>query len=444
MRQLVFIIKADYTYESYSRPRITAKEKHSDEIVVISNDTPSLVVSATFALENANGTNYTQYLVPSSNKGSAYIDTDSPLYATYANANVWSASINQNILSAISKFHRGRVGIAFNFKTKILGSLAITFVDYFGQTSDLTESYSGDVGDYYLCNVGSYASAVAGVTFAYGQAAVWNGATWDKVGTYKAIANTTTVWQNVDPSVIGVAETTDDEILEDVLDALGVINDNLDDIKDAIDENASDIDALDTRLTTAEGDIDNIEDGTTVVGKATRDKNGNDIVETYETKADAATHKARTTALETFKDITAPATYETKADADTHKARTTALENANMIKSITRSGSNLVTITYYNNTTSTVITLAELKAFIGEATQSLRGLMSAQDKTDLYTLMALFDADGDSVVNTIQEILHIFENYPEGANILEALNDKVEKIEGKGLSENDYTDIDKK
>ena len=56
-----------------------------------------------------------------------------------------------------------------------------------------------------------------------------------------------------------------------------------------------------------------------------------------------------------------------------------------MIKSITRSGSNLFTITYYDDTTSSLLTLAELKIFIGEATQSLSGLMSAQHVTDLDT-----------------------------------------------------------
>ena len=83
-----------------------------------------------------------------------------------------------------------------------------------------------------------------------------------------------------------------------------------------------------------------------------------------------------------------------------------------MIKSITRSGSKLFTITYYDDTTSSLLTLAELKSFIGEATQSLSGLMSAQDKTDIDTLMALFDSDGDAIVNTIAEILAIFENLP--------------------------------
>ncbi|MCK9577336.1 MAG: hypothetical protein M0R51_15640, partial [Clostridia bacterium] len=100
-----------------------------------------------------------------------------------------------------------------------------------------------------------------------------------------------------------------------------------------------------------------------------------------------------------------------------------------------------VTITYYDDTTSTVITLAELKTFIGEATQSLSGLMSAQDKTDLDTLMALFDEDGDSVVNTIQEVLDIFQNYPEGVDLVTALAGKVDKVADKSLV--DDTEITK-
>lgn len=103
------------------------------------------------------------------------------------------------------------------------------------------------------------------------------------------------------------------------------------------------------------------------------------------------------------------------------------LENANMIKSIVRTGTNLITITYFDDTTSTVITLSELKSFIGNATQSLAGLMSAQDKIDLDTLMALFDSDGDAVVNTIAEVLAIFNNYPDGADLVTALAGKVDK-----------------
>jgi len=86
------------------------------------------------------------------------------------------------------------------------------------------------------------------------------------------------------------------------------------------------------------------------------------------------------------------------------------------------------------------ITLNEFKTALGNATQSLAGLMSAADKVSLDNLVALLNTnDGDNVVDTIGEILQIFNQYPEGADLVSALNGKVDKIVGKGLSENDYT-----
>ena len=84
--------------------------------------------------------------------------------------------------------------------------------------------------------------------------------------------------------------------------------------------------------------------------------------------------------------------------------------------------------------------ISEFKNALGLATQSVTGLMAAEDKAHLDTLVALLAADdADNIVNTISEILAIFENYPEGADLLDALNGKVDKIAGKGLSENDLT-----
>ena len=66
---------------------------------------------------------------------------------------------------------------------------------------------------------------------------------------------------------------------------------------------------------------------------------------------------------------------------------------------------------------------------IGNATQSLAGLMSSQDKKHLDTLVNLLEEDNDNVVNTINEILAIFNQYPEGAEILSELNEKLNKSE---------------
>lgn len=102
------------------------------------------------------------------------------------------------------------------------------------------------------------------------------------------------------------------------------------------------------------------------------------------------------------------------------------------------------TLTVANNslTISASKLKEEIEKAISVATSTAQGFMSAQDKQNLDTLYSLLgaEADTDKIVNTINEILAIFNQYPEGTNLLSALNGKVDKVEGKGLSTNDFTD----
>lgn len=116
----------------------------------------------------------------------------------------------------------------------------------------------------------------------------------------------------------------------------------------------------------------------------------------------------------------------TKSQADAllaQKQNTLAFDNTPTIGS-----TNPVTSGGVASAISNATTRANLVSIIGEATESLSGLMSAQDKTNLSTLCELIgDADGDpdQFVNTIREILEIFQNYPEGQTIIDALAAKV-------------------
>jgi len=89
------------------------------------------------------------------------------------------------------------------------------------------------------------------------------------------------------------------------------------------------------------------------------------------------------------------------------------------------------------------ITRTEVVNALGEATQILSGLMSTTDKARLDALHALLGTqpDADSIANTINEVLAVFDRYPEGANLLDTLNGKVDKVSGKQLSTNDLTDV---
>ena len=136
--------------------------------------------------------------------------------------------------------------------------------------------------------------------------------------------------------------------------------------------------------------------------KATSDGDGRSIKTTYATKTETATIQTAinnilngaSTVAKSLGDgngNTISSTYETKSDATAKVART-----------------NLVSI-------------------IGEATTSLSGLLSATDKSRLNALYALLGAsdDGDTVVNTINEVLAIFSQYPEGVTLTNALALKV-------------------
>jgi len=150
----------------------------------------------------------------------------------------------------------------------------------------------------------------------------------------------------------------------------------------------------------------------------------------------------KVTAWGTPDDIKYPTTKLVDDRFDAVEASASALWNANLVKSVAISGNDLFVITYCDGSTSNILTLAQLKSLIGEATTSLNGLMSIDDKTHLDTLVALLESDEDTVINTIAEILAIFEDYPEGYDIATELATKVDKVEGKELSTNDYTDLE--
>lgn len=121
----------------------------------------------------------------------------------------------------------------------------------------------------------------------------------------------------------------------------------------------SEISALESELN---AEVEKFKDGTYTADKAAKDGNGNNIASTYETKSDASAKIAR---------------------------------------------SNLVSI---------------LKVIGAEGVTDTEGLFSSADKTKLDTLYALLSSDdSDTVVNTIAEVLSIFDQYPEGVTLTNAL-----------------------
>lgn len=74
------------------------------------------------------------------------------------------------------------------------------------------------------------------------------------------------------------------------------------------------------------------------------------------------------------------------------------------------------------------ISREKLVSTIGEATTSLSGLMSAKDKARLNTLVELLNNGNNSIVDTIEEVLAVFEKYPQGVDIFTLITSKQDKI----------------
>lgn len=202
------------------------------------------------------------------------------------------------------------------------------------------------------------------------------------------------------------------------------------------DQNGNVIDATYETKTSAtakynanKDEIDKIKDGTTVVEKASKDEDGTSI----KTYGKSLTHSLQGNATQwtftfSLKDKSGN-TLDTETQvfggATTATAGLLSAEDKAKINAI---ASDIATcLASAKSYTDGKVARANLVSVLGEASQSLNGLMSATDKARLDTLFALLgdSADGDNVVNTINEVLAIFNQYPEGADLVGALAAKV-------------------
>ena len=76
---------------------------------------------------------------------------------------------------------------------------------------------------------------------------------------------------------------------------------------------------------------------------------------------------------------------------------------------------------------------------IPTATTTTPGLMSATMVTNLNTLTSYLSNADNNYVDTLAELLAIFDTYPQGTDIVTLLSQKVDKVDGKVLSSNDFT-----
>jgi len=90
-------------------------------------------------------------------------------------------------------------------------------------------------------------------------------------------------------------------------------------------------------------------------------------------------------------------------------------------------------------------TIATLKALIAALTTNKADQVTVDNILTLLGIDSSGNAvtDVNTIVDTVKELLVVFQNYPEGTNIATLLSGKVDKVGGKDLSTNDYTTTEK-
>lgn len=202
------------------------------------------------------------------------------------------------------------------------------------------------------------------------------------------------------------------------------------------DQNGNVIDATYETKTSAtakynanKDEIDKIKDGTTVVEKASKDEDGVSIKTygkslTHGLTGDSGHWTFTFSLLDKSGNVLDTETQVFGSATTTYAGLLSAADKAKINAIASDIATCLASAKLY---TDDKVARTNLVTVLGEASQSLNGLMSATDKTRLDTLFALLgdSADGDSVVNTINEVLAIFDQYPEGADLVGALAAKV-------------------
>lgn len=176
--------------------------------------------------------------------------------------------------------------------------------------------------------------------------------------------------------------------------------------------------------------ISTLNSGVTVVARAVADDAGNDLRDSYgaslslTTSFDATDGSFELTLLNKNGNALASRTFSLPPATELRAGLLSAQDKARINAISSNIASALAEAKAYADGKTARSALVEA---IGEASQSLNGLMSPTDKSRLDALHALLGetADDNSVVDKINEVLAIFATYPEGASVLDALAAKV-------------------
>lgn len=192
---------------------LRALTKFSSVIQVVAPMPKNTSVMASFLVYDSRNFNYSLFMIPTNLKGRDV--SNNPLVANY---NVWEVALDDIVLSNISKYRAGRIGVSFAFRERRPSKYALNYMGKFDVLKPLP-IVSNEIGDYYVAN--EYNFTDSGIMWDYNDNAIWDGEKWYKDRNTVVLLNTRTVDLAVDPSLLSLIQEVPTQDIEQIVSEWG-------------------------------------------------------------------------------------------------------------------------------------------------------------------------------------------------------------------------------
>ncbi len=444
LNKIKFLINSNGTYLDTILPPITANEDGRTIVQVIAPFPITDIVSVNYSIRPIQATVKGSYLVPTGKFGKDVLDEDYTHFQTVADWNVFEIPINAVALEYISKYRAGLVLVSFTIKQLQTPYFATNYLGLFSNTQPIPETSYND-GDYFIAN--EYNFTAHDITWAKGDYAYFYNGKWNK-GKSVLKASTPSIELPVDPSLKDAPQLEYDEDVALLLaNDLGLLTQRVSQSETDIESAENDINEIDGRVGVNETDIYNLESD---VGNLQSDKAD---------KTDLAVTNQNIVNLQTVID---------NKDADTLQEAKEYADEKDAYK-LDKIWTDLT-----NQTTSFLTDKFVLNRGNSVYKTTLATMLSNVVVTEIFVVVQELPENGQinkiylvpnqesEVQNIYDEFIWVFDedaeeydwekigsvgvdlsNYFNKTEINSMLDNKVDKVTGKALSTNDYTNTDK-
>ena len=217
---------------------IVASGAFSNMIQIVAPFPASDSVSMEFYLRNARITTYTQYVSLFKDDSQEpilakdVVSSTESYYQTVKEWYVWQSAISPQAISAISRFHSGKVDLTVKFKEfrNLYVEEAILYKGSFGSRKSTTQGdlpTTSTIGDYYECDFLDYYSFETSEYYTVNDYAYYTATGWLKGVAYEYRVNSSATSLGIDPAVYGqdleTVANTDGELLASKISGLEAV-----------------------------------------------------------------------------------------------------------------------------------------------------------------------------------------------------------------------------